>query len=543
MLRPGLIALLVAELLYLTIRFDSQALDDAPSAWLRVVAWSPQYLRLAITITVVTLLLQVRRLRTDDAPEAASSVRSPACVPPSARFACLGVHLVALLLFIQVSESVFDSSAVTFGVPGAGAYPGLWVGAWLLLGALAITAWALAFAPRHITFLSARRGRAVAGLGIVLGSAAWLSGVLTEALWAPLARHTFALAGGMLAIIYPQIVSDPDRLILGTPSFKVAIAPQCSGYEGVGLLLAFLTAYLCLFRRELRFPGALALLPLGAVTIWVVNVVRIVLLIVIGTSGWPTIALGGFHSQAGWLAFNAVALAFVALLNRGRFFMRAAPALASAPHVEGDSTTAYLAPFVVVMASAMVTGAFSAGIDWLYPLRVVAAVWVLWVFRKSYSNLGWTLSWRAVAIGCVTFAIWIALVPADRVNAGWPSALQSVPFHWAAAWMLLRVIGYTITVPLVEELAFRGYLTRRLMRADFQRLPVGLFSWSSFLVSSALFGALHGGLWLAGTIAGMTFALALYQRRAFGDAVLAHATTNGLIALYVLATGRWSVWS
>jgi CAAX prenyl protease-like protein len=109
--------------------------------------------------------------------------------------------------------------------------------------------------------------------------------------------------------------------------------------------------------------------------------------------------------------------------------------------------------------------------------------------------------------------------------------------------LLIRVVGYVVTVPLVEELAFRGYLTRRVIQADFQKLPVGIFSWSSFFISSALFGALHGGLWLAGTIAGMSFALALYRRRSFGDAVQAHATTNGLIALYVFATGRWSVWS
>ncbi len=86
-------------------------------------------------------------------------------------------------------------------------------------------------------------------------------------------------------------------------------------------------------------------------------------------------------------------------------------------------------------------------------------------------------------------------------------------------------------------MAFRGYLTRRLMRADFDQLPLGLFSWSSFVISSLLFGALHGGFWLAGTIAGMAFAIALYQRRALGDAVLAHATTNGLIAFYVLGDG------
>ena len=192
----------------------------------------------------------------------------------------------------------------------------------------------------------------------------------------------------------------------------------------------------------------------------------------------------------------------------------------------------------------MMTGALSAGIDWLYPLRIFAAGAVLWVFRKSYSSLTWTFSWRAVAIGCVTFVIWLALIP-DGFSAGGglPAALQSIPFHWAAAWLLVRVVGYVIAVPLVEELAFRGYLTRRLMRADFQSLPVGVFTWSSFVISSVLFGAFHGRLWLAGTVAGMAYAVALYQRRAFGDAVLAHATTNGLIALYVFVTGRWSVWS
>lgn len=525
----GLVALLIGEVLYLTIRFDSQALDDSPSAWLRLVSFSPQYLRWAITIAVVVVLLNGRRLllraRTEPSPETQSSLG-----------VILAAHGAALLAFVHASNVVFNPAAV-------GGHPAFWVSTWFVLGAVVLGSWTLAFSPRTLAVLPAGRGRALLGLGFVLGSGAWLSGFLTESLWAPLARYTFGVVALLLGVIYQDVVSDPSRLVLGTPSFKVAIAPECSGYEGVGLLLAFLTIYLWLFRKELRFPGALLLLPLGAVTIWMVNAVRIAGLIVIGTSGWPAIALGGFHSQAGWLAFNAVGLAFVALLNRGRFFMVApAPARASKP--VDDSTTAYLAPLLVVMASAMLTGAFSAGIDWLYPVRVIAAVCVLWVFRRHYTNLGWTMSWRAVAIGCGTFAVWVALVPSGPSSADqWPAALRSVPVHWAAAWLVLRVVGYTITVPLVEELAFRGYLTRRLMGEDFNRLPIGLFSWSSFAISSVLFGALHGGLWLAGTIAGMTFALALYQRRALGDAVLAHATTNGLIAVYVFATGRWSVWS
>ena len=113
----------------------------------------------------------------------------------------------------------------------------------------------------------------------------------------------------------------------------------------------------------------------------------------------------------------------------------------------------------------------------------------------------------------------------------------------AAMWLVIRVVGYVVTVPLAEELAFRGFLPRRLLQADFCNLPVATFSWIPFLVSSLLFGAFHGQFWLPGTMAGMLFGVALYRGKALGDAVQAHATTNGLMVLYVFATGHWSAWS
>jgi exosortase E/protease (VPEID-CTERM system) len=536
--RLGLLALAVAELLYLTTRFDTVVFDHAASPWLQVMAWSPQYLKIAITVGVVLLLLGVRSGRL--------SLPSAGTVSNRSRAIWLALHLVAFGLFAGVSTLLFDLRV-------SEAHPALWVTAWGLSGLSVVATLAKAFGVVRLPYGDALGGWLTAGAALLLGIAAWAGGLLTETLWVPLARMTFRAVGAALHLIYPEVVSRPETLVLGTPSFKVQIAPSCSGYEGIGLILTFLTVYFWLNRKELRFPGALVLLPIGAVTMWVVNVVRLVVLIAIGTAGAREIALGGFHSQAGWLAFNAVGLALVALLNHGRYFSvdaqvaegdaglktRATRSGTVAP----DPTTAYLLPFLVVIATAMVTGAFSAGIDWLYPLRVIAAAGVLWVFRKQYTALGWTLSWRAVAIGCLTFAVWVALVPADAAGASWPAALATVPVHWAAAWLVVRVVGYTITVPLVEELAFRAYLTRRLIDPDFERLPVGLFTWSSFLVSSLLFGALHGGYWLAGTLAGMTFALALYQRRSLGDAVVAHATTNGLIAVYVLATGRWGLWA
>jgi hypothetical protein len=40
----------------------------------------------------------------------------------------------------------------------------------------------------------------------------------------------------------------------------------------------------------------------------------------------------------------------------------------------------------------------------------------------------------------------------------------------------------------------------------------------------------------------MLYALALSRRGRLSDAVLAHATTNALLAAYVLTTGAWSLW-
>jgi exosortase E/protease (VPEID-CTERM system) len=312
----------------------------------------------------------------------------------------------------------------------------------------------------------------------------------------------------------------------------------------VGLVLAFLSIYLWLFRKDLKFPNAFVLLPVGAVAIWILNAFRIAALVMIGSSGWPDIAQGGFHSQAGWLSFNAVSLGLLVITMRGGYFMKskiAAPVLNVGP----DPTTAYLLPFLAIVGTAMLTGAFSAGFQWLYPVRVIVAGAVLWIFRKEYGDLKWKWSWQAVAIGSIVSLLWIFFLPAEAANdkPAWPSALQSVSVYSAAAWIVFRIIGYVVVVPLAEELAFRGFLARRIMRADFHNVPIGTFSWFTFLLSSLLFGIFHGKLWLAGTGAGMLFALALYRRRSLGDAVQSHATTNALLAVYAVVTGNWSAWS
>jgi CAAX prenyl protease-like protein len=97
-------------------------------------------------------------------------------------------------------------------------------------------------------------------------------------------------------------------------------------------------------------------------------------------------------------------------------------------------------------------------------------------------------------------------------------------------------------VPIAEELAFRGFLLRRLASADFESVGWRTFSWAPFLISSAAFGLLHGERWLAGTIAGAVFALAQLRRGRIGDAIIAHSVANALVAAWVLIGGDWKLW-
>jgi exosortase E/protease (VPEID-CTERM system) len=525
----SLLALLVAEILYLTISFDTAALGKLSAPWAPLVGWTPQYLRLAITVVAVTLLTSGARVW--------AAIRDP---HPRAAWqapAWLAANLAAFAVFSRVT-------AVVMGA-GFSAVPnqGLWAAGWFAAGSLTLIAWGLTWLSVRTWLTAARAGRWGLLLGFGVGCAAWAAGFLTQDLWRPLARYTFTVVQWILRGLYSDTVSDPNTLVVGTRVFKVTIAPSCSGYEGVGLILAFLGVYLWLSRKTLRFPHALVLLPLGAAAVWVLNAVRIATLVVIGTSGWRNVALGGFHSQAGWLAFNAVGLGLVAITIRGGYFVTTAERRVGAGE-SSDQTTAYLAPFLAILATSMITGALSAGFDPLYPVRVVAAAAALWTFRKSYTDFRWSWSWGAVGIGAVTFAIWVALAPAVSPDKdGWPAALGTLHPGWAAFWLVNRAIGYVVMIPIAEELAFRGFLPRRLMRADFQAVPPGEFTWTTWIVSSVLFGALHGTMWPAGTIAGLLFGFALHRRRALGDAVQAHATTNLLLALYAFGTGRWSVWS
>jgi CAAX prenyl protease-like protein len=108
-------------------------------------------------------------------------------------------------------------------------------------------------------------------------------------------------------------------------------------------------------------------------------------------------------------------------------------------------------------------------------------------------------------------------------------------------WIIGRLLGAVLVVPIVEELAFRGFLLRRLIASNFSKVPYDQWHWPAVLISSLAFAAVHQQL-IGGFAAGVLYAYAQKRRGLLSDAIVAHAVSNALIAIQVLFAGHWSLW-
>jgi exosortase E/protease (VPEID-CTERM system) len=402
------------------------------------------------------------------------------------------------------------------------------------------------------------------------GALVWGLRYPSQALWdssstgviGALQTLTFRSVYSVLRLLLPDLIVDPATFTLGTPRFLVYIAKECSGMEGLGLVLVFTTVWLAYFRKESRFPNALLLVPCALVAVWLLNVVRIISLILIGNAGAPDVAMVGFHSQAGWIAFTAVAFAF-SMATRKISWVRRVPdsgaGSASAAAMgkggavtenereltgESPATGAYLIPFLAILAASFVSKAASGYFEWLYPLRFVAAAIAIWFSRGELRKLNWRFGWLAPCTGTCVFLVWIgwAWWSKSSSDSSLGASLAALAPLSRFTWIAFRVAAATVTVPIAEELAFRGYLARRLINREFADVPFSSLTLVSIGISSLVFGLFHGHQWMVGLLAGLAYAAVLKWRGRIGDAVVAHATSNLLLAAWVLLRGDWAQW-
>jgi exosortase E/protease (VPEID-CTERM system) len=347
-----------------------------------------------------------------------------------------------------------------------------------------------------------------------------------------LAGLTFAGVRGLLSLSGADIVADPAGRVIGVSAFQVHVARQCSGVEGVALVTGFTLLYGALFRHEIRpLRYWLTVLPVAVLASWLLNMLRIAVLIQIGAHVSPELAVNGFHSYAGWLFFTLLALGVMVAVHATPWLHRGDRAGPSTP-LRQDWTAACILPLAVMLLMGIVQHAFFPHPELGYPFKVFALLAVLFVFRRLYLGLPRQLDPGAIVAGGIVGVVWL-LSDTGGDGAQIAALLDRMTASDQAIWVVMRIIGTVALVPLVEELFFRGYLLSRLDR--------GGWGWRvlAVVLSSALFAALHGR-WIAAGLAGVVLALVHLRRGRVTDAVQAHVAANLLVALGALVSGDWS---
>ncbi len=182
---------------------------------------------------------------------------------------------------------------------------------------------------------------------------------------------------------------------------------------------------------------------------------------------------------------------------------------------------------------------------WLYPVKIAVVIVLLAVNWRQYEELrqgapGRTVALAAVA-GAVVLVLWISLDAPWMVVGSAPGYDPQVGKGIDWPLVLVRTAGAALVVPVMEELFWRSFLMRWIEAAEFQSLDPAQLGIKSFVITIFLFGFEHN-LWLAGMVAGAVYGWLYKRYRTLWAPIVAHAVTNGLLGVWVVATGNWSYW-
>ena len=527
--RAAIIALvLIAEKFFLNTLVDFKAAQAASG--LGTAARIAQHFGFRFAVSFGIALAFFLYMRSDAALRAINDAARTAPV----RQRWLAVHCALLVPIAACLYNLYGTHGIH--LPFAGL-----AGAALLLTAVATAALLLALAP----WSQWQRGAVAVGsrwlYALAAAIAATAAIVLSQGLWGITAQVTFELVRLVLLPIIPSLQADAATRVLQTQHFSIMVSQVCSGLEGIGLMLAFCFAWLTYFRREYRFPRALLLIPVGVLVMFALNIARIATLVLIGNAGYPDVAVYGFHSQAGWIAFN-VAACGMAVVSRNSRWLARMPTARTERSATARGTTAFLMPFLATLAAGMISHAVSGRFETWYGLRLIAATAALAVYWRHLAGLDWRFSWRGIAVGVVAFLGWSLSAHFLLAARGMPAALAAMPAAQRMLWIASRAATAILSAPLVEELAYRGYLLRRLVGEDFESIPFRSVGWLPLVGSAAAFGALHGPMWLPAIGVGIIYGALLIRTQRMGEAVAAHLVTNLALAGCVLLGQQWQLW-
>jgi CAAX prenyl protease-like protein len=218
---------------------------------------------------------------------------------------------------------------------------------------------------------------------------------------------------------------------------------------------------------------------------------------------------------------------------------------------------AYVAPFVLFIAFTMIESRGWLGLRYeaVYTTKIAVVAGALWAFRRQYPPFSPSGFELAAVLGAAGLMVWLAFDWLQSAIPGLQPLIEAImsgnragydPFSGEAtvaraAFIVVRLVGLVLVVPIMEEVFWRGFLARYLIADDFRNVEQGTFTPFSFTVVTVAFASVHPEV-----LASLAWAVMinwLYRKTAnLWACVVMHAVTNGLLGGYILATGNWRLW-
>lgn len=217
---------------------------------------------------------------------------------------------------------------------------------------------------------------------------------------------------------------------------------------------------------------------------------------------------------------------------------------------------AYTVPFLIFMGGLVLASAARAsGSDvfwlkhpeyWIYPLQTALCAASLVFYWRQYDFVKRGGLLTATLAGVVVLGVWIApqalLGFPERTDGFDPTVFgEGTALYWTT--LVARFARLVVIVPLVEEIFWRGFLMRFLVREDFDKAQIGQFQWKAFLLVAVFFMLVHSlADWPAAFLCGLVYNFVAVKTGSLSACVAAHALTNLGLGIYIMATSQWGFW-
>lgn len=229
--------------------------------------------------------------------------------------------------------------------------------------------------------------------------------------------------------------------------------------------------------------------------------------------------------------------------------------------VKKSPVLARVVPFVIFLVLTSAQGWFGeGGRYWIYLVKTLVGAWLLWELRGVLTEMKWAFSTEAVVVGVLVCVMWVGLDPfypgQDQLlfkfglgkNPEEDPAKDWNPFvqfagSTAMAWFFVavRILGSSLVVPPLEEIFYRSFLYRYLISPEFERISLSQRHLTSLGITCLIFAFTHQQ-WLAGILCGIAYQWLVWRKNRLGDAMTAHAITNFLLGIWIVARGDWKFW-